>query len=66
MSEHAIHRIHELLQQEQEELFCDAARIHRLLAVKDHLDDGVNDELTDGAGFKESGGRVWLSPSAAF
>lgn len=37
MSEHPVYRIHELLQQEQEELFGDAAGVHRFLPVEDNL-----------------------------
>lgn len=40
MSEHPIHRIHELLQQQQEELFSDAACVYGLLPIKDHLEGG--------------------------
>ena len=35
--EHAIDRVHQLLQQQQEELLGDSSRIHSLLPIKDHL-----------------------------
>lgn len=37
MGEHPIYRIHELLQQEQEELLGDAAGVHSFLSVEDDL-----------------------------
>lgn len=37
MCEHPIYRIHELLQQEQEELLGDAPGVHRFLPIEDDL-----------------------------
>ena len=37
MCEHPVHRIHQLLQQQQEELFSNSACVYSFLSIKDHL-----------------------------
>lgn len=37
MCEHPVHRIHQLLQQQQEELFSNSACVYGFLSIKDHL-----------------------------
>lgn len=37
MCEHPVHRIHQLLQQQQEELFSNSACVDGFLSIKDHL-----------------------------
>ena len=37
VGEHPVHGIHQLLQEQEEELLGHPARVHRLLPVKDHL-----------------------------